>query len=140
MAKIKPSGPKAPGVFTYLHPNADDILERIPGQSLSSICREEGMPTKWTVLRWVEKDEAFMESYSLAMRLRGHVTADEIADLRERLLRGEITPEIHREAKDSCKWEAGRRLPKVYGDKIGVEHSGTMTLEQLVTAAGKPTE
>jgi hypothetical protein len=29
---------------------------------------------------------------------------------------------------DALKWDAGKRKPKVYGDKMHTEHSGSVTL------------
>lgn len=96
----------------------DAIAERLCSQSMRSICRDEAMPARSTVHVWLAKHEDFREACRMAWDIQGHDAADEIRDLRERLLAGEIGPDVHREAKDSCKWEAGKRVPKVYGDKL----------------------
>jgi hypothetical protein len=46
------------------------------------------------------------------------LSADEIKDAARRVARGEIDPQAGRVLIDALKWDAGKRKPKVYGDKV----------------------
>lgn len=71
----------------YLDPETlDEIIElMIEGESLVSICKREGMPSKGSVLRFLAKDgadnEAFRRKYERAIRLRTLNMAEEIIEI-----------------------------------------------------------
>jgi len=44
------------------------------------------------------------------------------------------------DAVDTRKWLLSKMLPKIFGDRTAAEHSGDVTLEQLVMAALAPRE
>ena len=126
----------------YQQDIADQICRRIAsGESLSSICKEDKMPAKSTVIEWVLDDrEGFAEQYATARRLQAELLADEIVDIaddstNDYMLRqsksGEehesVNPEAIGRARlrvDTRKWYLSKVLPKVYGDKITSELSG----------------
>ena len=102
-----------------------------------------------TVLNWVDANAAFNEQYTCA-RARGYqLLADEIleiADSSKRDLDEEGKPDSEAVARDrlrvdSRKWMLSKMLPKVYGDKLDLNHSGRiatqreMTEEELVSIA-----
>ena len=74
-----------------------------------------------TVLRWLEADDEFRRKYAQAREDQGDWFADKIATIA-------LDPE--REGSDitarvnALKWLAGKRKPKVYGDKVTNEHTG----------------
>lgn len=114
----------------------EEVCLRIAeGRSLISISKDEDMPDHSTLWRWMERDEDFRNRYARAIQARAMNHADGILDLEERLLRGEIPPDVARVALDARKWTAARLLPKVYGDKQIVEanvmHTHTLHLEAL---------
>lgn len=50
----------------------ETICERMEqGESLKSICRDEGMPAASTVRKWVLKDPVMSERYARAEKLSG---------------------------------------------------------------------
>ena len=104
---------------------AEEICIRIScGESLASICRDDDMPGYRTVITWLGKHEEFQHNYARAREEQGDADADSIADVGRRVLLGELDPQAARVAIDALKWTAGRRKPKVYGDKIVQEQTG----------------
>ena len=55
-----------------------------------------------------------------------------ISDIRDQLLNGEITPEMARVAIDACKWSAGKRQPKKYGDKLDIETKSDVNVRVVI--------
>lgn len=110
----------------------DAICEALAsGDSLVKILRENGMPNYSTVMRWLGDDEAFRENYARAREAQGDAYADRIDDVADRVLSGEIDPQAARVAIDALKWSAGKRLPKKYGDKLGLDVNGAIKIERV---------
>lgn len=126
---------------TYTPELASKICERIAnGDSLRAICKDDGFPSKSTVLKWIFKDnnKEFSDQYDKAREIQAQLLADEIVEISDTPKLGIIQKlgpcgEIletkqedmlgHRRLQvDSRKWYLSKVLPKVYGDKI--EHSG----------------
>lgn len=122
---------------------ADMICERLAeGESLRAICRDDGMPAESTVRLWALSDEhGFSAQYTRARELGYHALADEIIhisntteigvktkvdeDGKREVVEGDMIE--HRRLKvDSRKWYLSKMLPKIYGDKLDLNHSGTI--------------
>jgi hypothetical protein len=120
---------------------ADKICQGIAsGRSLRKICAEEGMPSVPTVCEWVLDDrEGFSEQYTKARRIQAETLADEIFDIADDGSQDSITRhsdtgdyevpnteymQRSRLRVDTRKWYLSKVLPKVYGDKQQLEHSG----------------
>ena len=101
------------------------------GQSLLQTLRESGMPHYATVMRWLEADESFRENYARAREAQGDADADQVGDIVAKVLSGEIDPQAARVAIDALKWSAGKRLPKKYGDKLGLDVQGSIKIERV---------
>lgn len=106
----------------YSQELADAICDRLAAEPLTVILSDDGMPGYSTVMRWLREQTVFRENYAHAREDQGDHDADQVAALRDRMLTGGISPEQCRVAIDSLKWSAGKRKPKVYGDKL--EHTG----------------
>lgn len=91
-------------------------------------------------MTWLQKHHAFAQSYGRAREWQGDSDADQISDIRQQVLEGSITPEQGRVAIDSLKWSAARRARKRYGERQQVEHSGSMSLGDLVMQSIKMRE
>ena len=119
-----------------------DIADKVcaaltDGQSLRKACASEGMPDPSTVLRWVEQYPEFSQQYTQARARSYQLLADEIIDISddssadlvetdngsrfdaERVARSKLRV-------DSRKWMLSKMLPKVYGEKVDVNHGGTV--------------
>lgn len=119
------------------------ILEKLAnGVPLAVICREPGMPSRRTVGNWrkahADFDTAFGEARDdgydvIASRIRATARGknednggDSTGDVqRDKLI-------VDTDLKLLAKWD-----PRRYGDRVSMEHSGHLTLEQLVEQSHK---
>jgi hypothetical protein len=134
----------------YTEKLADEICRRLAeGESLRAICREDGMPGVRTVFDWLEADESFRTKYARAREVQAELMADELLEIAddgqndwmEKFYKdGEAAGwaengEALRRSQlrvATRQWIAAKLLPKKYGDKTQVEHSGNLTLEQAL--------
>lgn len=118
------------------------ICERLSlGESVRSICRDEAMPDKATVFRWLAKHESFRDHYADARGVQADALFDEILDIADdgsndwmerknadgaNIGWTENGEALRRSALrvDARKWIVSKLLPKKYGDKQQIEHSG----------------
>lgn len=106
---------------------ANEICERIAdGDSLRSICDGDEFPERRTVFRWLAnpEHEAFRRQYALAREASADADDDDIRDMAGRVEKGALDPQAARVAIDAKKWSAGKRKPKVYGDKVALVGGG----------------
>lgn len=106
---------------------ADDICNKIAdGQSLRAICRDEDYPNRSTVFRWLadEANAEFRDQYARAREASADADADDIGHYAREAAEGRIEPAAARAAIDGLKWSAGKRKPKVYGDKMALVGGG----------------
>lgn len=100
---------------------ANLICERLAdGESLRTICRDDDMPDRGTVRRWLASDEEFRRQYAHAREEQGDVYA-------ERVVEEAMTAEdaaTGRLRMDALKWAASKLAPKKYGEKVQQEISG----------------
>lgn len=107
-----------PSIFTA--ELAAAICERISlGESLRSICREEGMPEKLTVLRWLSQDDQFCTQYARARELQADTHAEDVVDISDT----ETDPARARVRIDARKWFASKVAAKKYGDATLLKHA-----------------
>ena len=123
----------------YSQEKADAICSHLAdGLSLRKACAAEGM-APMTVLGWVDANEPFSVQYAQA-RMRGYqLLADEIIDISDYadgdIINTEHGPKVDAERVarsklrvDSRKWMLAKMLPKVYGDKVDLNHTGKVTI------------
>lgn len=123
---------------TYSDQIAAQICARIAcGESLRSICRDEGMPSVPTVFSWLASRPDFAKQYARAREEQADVYADEIAEIAD--ANPETVPVYDREGQlievkidtafeawrktriDARKWIASKLKPKKYGDKLELD-------------------
>lgn len=124
---------------------ADEICERIAdGESLRKICESEDMPAKTTVFRWLadERFAAFRDQYARAREAQADVFFEEIIDIADdgsndtyqkdgaELTNHDVIARS-RLRVDARKWAASKLAPKKYGEKLDLEHSGGVKVEQI---------
>ncbi len=128
---------------------ADAICERLASpESLRSICDDDDMPSKTTVLRWLRQNEEFRAQYARAREDQADAFADEILDISDDGRRDYTQDEEGNLAVDhdhiqrsklrveTRKWLMGKMAPKKYGDRLQLANDpddpiGTLTDEQL---------
>jgi hypothetical protein len=132
------------------------ICERlVEGESLRAITRSEGMPHIGTVFRWMEAFPDFREQYTRAREIQAEAFADEMTEIADDASNdwmarndpdnpGWVANNDHinrsRLRIDTRKWIASKLKPKKYGDFKHVEHSGTVSLEELITGEARESE
>ena len=131
-----------PGSITFSQDLFDRICDRIAdGESLRDICKEEGMPNKGKFFYWLANDKALSDQYAKAKEAQAEFMADEIMNIADDgtndwieqrgddgaikayKLNGEAVARS-RLRVDARKWVAAKLLPKKYGEKVDVAHSG----------------
>ncbi|MCK8788092.1 hypothetical protein M0638_27425 [Roseomonas sp. NAR14] len=130
---------------TYRREVADRICaELAAGRSLRSICEAEGMPPRSTVEGWVISDcDGFGGRYARARDLGLEQMADETIAIADDGRNDTSTDEDGRTLTnydviqrsklrvDTRKWILSKRLPKTYGDKLDLTHSGEVAVRDL---------
>jgi hypothetical protein len=128
---------------------ADQICARLEqGESLNAICKDDGMPDERTVRGWARDDyKGFFPKYARAREIGYLKVADELLeiadDARNDWMDKHIRGETIRVIDDECvkrsqlrvetrKWLLSKMLPKVYGDKLQTEHSGSVAVTDTV--------
>jgi hypothetical protein len=131
----------------YSEEIADRICDALAdARSLRSICGDPDMPSQSTVFRWLADDRFsdFRERYARAREAQADALFDEMLDIAddgsndwmERKREDGSTEEVlnHEHVQrsklriEARKWMAGKLRPKVYGDKLDVAHTGSLSL------------
>jgi len=110
------------------------------GYSLRKICDgRDGMPSKATICNWLAKNKEFLEQYARAREIQAEIMADEILDIADDGTNDYVEREVKGGTKvlvdydniqrsklrvDARKWVAEKLLPKKFGTKKAIEHSG----------------
>jgi len=130
---------------------SDEIANRIcdlitDGYTLRQIGNEfPDLPHKRTVLGWLANPNDYpmlSQRYARAREARAEAMADEIEEISDDgrndwVEREGLTVTNHENIQrsrlrvDTRKWLMSKMLPKKYGDKLDVQHSGTVVLEAL---------
>lgn len=123
---------------------ADTICERIAqGESLRAICRDDDVPATSTVCKWLTQQPAFAEQYARAREAQADALFDEILEIADdgtndytEGRNGETV--VNNEAigrsrlrVDARKWMAGKLRPKVYGEKLDLNHAGGVEITRV---------
>lgn len=118
---------------------AETICGRLAeGESLRTICADDAMPSQSAVFNWLSggKHPAFVEQYTRAREAQAERMAEEILDIADdasadTYLDSEGNERTNHEVVarsrlrvDSRKWLASKLLPKKYGDRTAIEHTG----------------
>lgn len=111
-----------------LTPVQEEICCRVmEGESVRSICRDEHMPSRSTVLNWLAADPIFRTAYSFAKQMLAETLAEEILEIADDASQdwkdgdeGRSYDHEHVQRSklrvDSRKWLAAKLAPKRYGD------------------------
>lgn len=139
---------------TFTPEIAAKICEELAaGLSLRAICRKDGMPPESTVRQWeIDNVEGFAAQSARARETGCHSMADECLEIADDgsndwmksnkpddngyVLNGEHVQRAKLRI-DTRMRLLGKWLPKVYGDKQQIEHSGQIDVAQAILAARK---
>lgn len=141
LGAINMKGSKMGRHSTYDPEIANRICEGIAnGHSLVSILKEdEELPTYTTIMKWLKDFPEFSDNYRRAREDQADHDADKIGDIAERVVKGLLEPNAARVAIDAYKWAAGKRKPKVYGEKLalgGAEDMPAINMSKQLDVSG----
>ena len=118
---------------------AESVLDWIAeGKTLRDWCRKKGNPCFQAVYKWEKKDPEFSRRIAQAREIGELQIGQECLYIADHPKRGEVPGLEHRKLqidtrlKLLAKWN-----PRKYGDQVNMAHSGKVTLEELVCAAGR---
>ena len=137
------------GKTKFTQARAEAICELVAdGLTVSEICAKKGMPARSTVFKWLSENGTFSDQYARAKEVQAERMADEILEIADdstndwmerqsgdsapvQVLNGEHVQRA-RLRVDTRKWLMSKMLPKKYGDRQHVEHSGTVSLSRVL--------
>ena len=96
---------------------------------MRNVCSQDGMPSAFTVCKWLSENEEFSKQYARAREEQADSFADEIIDIAD-----SVAPEAGEVAKaklqiDARKWKASKMAPKKYGDKVEQQITGNLAIQ-----------
>lgn len=151
MAKARKASIKEtpPAEVEYSLALAQLICDRIAeGESTIKIGRDPAMPSKRTIMYWLSRHEEFQALYAIATELRGEALVEEGLEIIDDASRDYVArknadgsegePIVDHEhvsrskaRADYRKWMAGQLHPKKYGDKVDLNHSGSIAVTDI---------
>ncbi|GLI92995.1 terminase small subunit protein [Methylocystis echinoides] len=104
---------------------AEELCERLSeGESMRQICRDDHLPNRRTVERWMAERPDFAASIARAREGQADCLHDDMAEIEGEIRRGELDPQAARVIIWSKQWRASKLAPKKYGDKVQAEMTG----------------
>ncbi len=119
-----------------------NIIALIPSDSKSvkSLCQSEGIHFD-TFFTYLNENKELSDLYARAKELQAEMMVEEIIDISNHVeedhtpFTGGNVVQRDRLRIDARKWVAAKLLPKKYGDKLNLEHSGEIGLPNLSGAS-----
>ena len=107
----------------------DELCRRLAeGESLRTICKDDHMPERFTVIRWTHEDKEFNDQYARAKEQGVDAIVDEAMEIADETTND---PARDRLRVDTRKWYASKIAAKRYGDKIETKHTGEVTITTI---------
>lgn len=131
----------------YTEELAEIICLRLAeGESLRSVCRDDDMPSKQAVLRWLARNEVFRAQYVRAKEEGAEAIAEELFDIADdgsndwmekldkdgEAIGYQLNGEHVQRSKlriDTRKWYLSKIMPKKYGERI--QHDQRITINDI---------
>lgn len=128
------AGPGRPTLYSV--ELACEICARLAeGSPLCRICLDPRMPAKTTVYRWLGENEEFRALYNIAREDQADTMADEMLAIADECDSSDVKQARLR--IDTRKWLAMKLKPKKYGEKIDLNHTGSVPVKEI---SDKPLE
>lgn len=120
---------------SYSEELANQICELIAeGKTLLEIGRRPEFPDRSTVQRWAISNQEFAAKLATARDLQGDHVFDELSDLEEQVISGDLDPSQAAVAIKSKQWRAARLAQKRYGDRQTVDTTTTIDVADRIVA------
>lgn len=95
-----------------------DIIEHVVnGRTIREICAMPDMPSVSTLFGWLDVHPEFAKQYARAREVAADMFEARVIEISEAAAAGSIEAAGARAAIDGFKWLAGKRKPKVYGER-----------------------
>ena len=100
------------------------------GKSVRSICKSPKMPSASTIFYWLidEGKKEFLEQYTQARNVQAELLFEELQEIADNQ-EGDVMRDRLR--VDTRKWYLSKVLPKKFGEKVGLEHSGSIQVKDI---------
>ena len=130
---------RGPGRPTILTPELQEaiLLQYAKGRSIADMCKDDGMPDRVTLWRWRRENDDFAAAFTRAREANAETIEDEMASIERRVLSGEIEPQAANVVLSSQRWRARVLHPNRFGDKVAVDHSGSVGLSINIDLGNK---
>lgn len=128
------------------------------GESVRSIVKDKKMPSSSTIFRWLldEDKKEFWEHYEKARNVQAELMFEELLEIADDgtndwmereydngntniVLNGEAIGRS-RLRVDTRKWYLSKVLPKKFGDRVELEHSGNALLQPVKIEIIRPND
>lgn len=113
----------------------NDIIKALEnGVGLNAWCKENGRPSRHTVLRWQRDNEDFATKCAHAREAAGDLAAERHNEIIDGCIDGSITPDVAGRVLSGLQWRASKLASKKYGDSTTLKGdkenplNGTLTL------------
>lgn len=130
----------------YTQESADKICSLLAdGMSLRAVCREEKMPDKATVFRWLREHKEFRDQYARATEERTEAQSEILLEIGDESIEAAHSADPkaanavvsgYKLKADNLKWSMSKMKPKKYGDKIDVTSGGEKLPTPIVPLHG----
>jgi hypothetical protein len=108
------------------------ICERVAnGSSLLKISKEEGMPSRDRMERWIDANEERRKAYEWSRQARAEHRVEMIDGIVAKLNAGTIDPNAARVMIEAIRWQAAKEKPRRFGDKI--QHETDVVINGEIT-------
>lgn len=123
----------------YTAETAEAICIRLAsGESLRAVCRDDNMPDKTTVLRWLARNEDFRTQYARSKEESAEAIAEEYFDILDEMPPAKSDGSMDSAAvawaknrADGRKWYLSKIMPKKYGEKVQTDSTVTHKFEDV---------
>lgn len=107
------------------------ICRRVSGgETLRDVCASKDMPVSSAVHRWLANNSEFRAQYVVARNAMIEALVDKALHYAETAT--EKNAHARRLYVDTVKWYASKIAPKIYGDKVDVNVSGTVSVGDAI--------
>lgn len=102
------------------------------GDNIKSILKQSGYPDWTTFRRWKNEHEELRTLYVSSQQDKGIALEDRLDELEQDLLDEKIDSRTYNVLAQTIKWKMAKFYPKVFGDKVDIDHtSGGEKLPQV---------
>lgn len=105
------------------------------GANFAELIKQRIVPSWSTLFRWTYANDDFREAYERARETRAWKWAEEIVEIADAPAADMAAVGAAKLRVEARKWLLSKMLPRQFGDRVGVEVSGSIDLLALVNAS-----